>query len=181
MINMLNSQQTIAMDTLHLINRPCGFIEILSKSNGCFSSKSQLRDILRQLILLGEVKHMANSQYKISVASAKHIKTTPLALPKNASPKKTPLVKQPPSRFKPVTSTQVKQKVTATFVMPEPLLSEFTALDGQLNVAGIVVENLPLKFAALERLSLSVGVETAKLLLSIVQDLKKITGKNKVS
>jgi hypothetical protein len=178
LLNILNVHQTLAMDTLRLIDRPCGLIEILSKSNGCFSSKSQLRDILRQLILLGEVKHQANSQYKISVASAQQSK--PIAKPRvesphivlsDVSPKKTPFVKQP--------SDQVKA-VTPPFAMPVPLLSALKNLDYKLNIAGVVVGNLPLKIEVLERLSVLLSADIAEVLLSVVQDLKKITGDSRL-
>jgi hypothetical protein len=174
----LNTSQRTVMCILKTMGKPCGLLTILKQSDGFFDSKHQLRDVLRQLNKLGEVKHQANGQYKIfhkaevvapNVSAAKASKAN--TLPFTVSEKPSFLQRRVPGKVvlvDPVTTAPGANN--KGYVLPKPLANAFACLEKKA-----VIHDVALKVAFLQRLRGSHSIEIGEMLTRIAQDLMNIT------
>lgn len=187
----LNTIQLIAIKVLKTINVPCSLSTILSKSQGFFDSKSQLREVLRQLSVLGEVKHQANGQYKItnkspvgrpakvvSKAVSKVDVVKPIAGPKK--PAKPILMPEKQAKVYPVKQPVLPAAndalVNVPFILPETLNKSLGKLENQLINGELSINDAALKVEVLQRLSLLLSDDIANVLSDVAKDLINING-----
>jgi hypothetical protein len=182
----LNTIQLTVMKVLKTINKPCGLSTILSRGQGFFDSKHQLRTVLRHLVDIGEVKLQSNSQYKISNKSSfghlakatSKVKRTvqvsdpivvskPSIVPILVSEKKAKAcpVKQ---QAKPAANDEVENE---PFTLPEHLAKSLCKLEKQLSSSELSVNDVALKVEVLQRLSLLLSDDIAKVLSDVAKDL----------
>ena len=159
----LSAKQQLALNTIKVIGEPTGITRIFQTNPGCFDSKDQLKSVLDQLCKYQLVKRQGNGQYKllkIKPSAVSTQKPTATAHPKGT---KTP-AKQPPK----VTPKNVEEPA-----VPEPIQA-INRLANRIQQDPIIIDDVDLKLAVLERLGAILEPSITEVLEHIQQDLTNV-------